>query len=200
MRYRIIKLSVLIIVIISVLASLSYARQAAGGQTIQKGGLIADVRAKKIGDIVTILINEVARASNDNATQTNKQNQLAATADFGNSFMKNLSGSISSQTQNQYRGSGRVSTSGTFTTQITATIIEVREDGGFLIRGTREVETNGEKVVTVVEGVIRPEDISRDNTISSSKIADARIFHQGTGVVTQAHRPGLFTRILNWIF
>jgi len=200
MRYRIIKLSVLIIVIIAVLASLSYARQASGGQAVSKGGLIADVRAKKIGDIVTILINEVARASNDNATQTNKQNQLAATADFGSSFLNNLSGSVSSQTQNQYRGSGRVSTSGTFTMQITATIIEVKEDGGFLVRGTREVETNGEKVVTVVEGVIRPEDISRDNTINSSKIADARIFHQGTGVATQAHRPGLFTRILNWIF
>lgn len=200
MRYRIIKLSVLIIVIISVLASLSYAQQASGGQTVSKGGLIADVRAKKIGDIVTILINETARASNDNATQTNKQNQLDATADFGGSFLNNLSGSVSSQTQNQYRGSGRVSTSGTFTMQISATIIEVKEDGGFLVRGSREVETNGEKVVTVVEGVIRPEDISRDNTISSSKIADARIFHQGTGVATQAHRPGLFTRILNWIF
>ena len=200
MKYRIIELSVLIIAVISVYAGLSYARQAAGGQTIQKGGLVADVRAKKIGDIVTILINENARASNNNATQTNKQNQLEATGDFGNSFLNNLSGGVSAQTQNQYRGSGQVSTSGTFTMQITASIIKVKEDGNFIIRGSREVETNGEKVVTVVEGVIRPGDISRDNTISSSKIADARIFHQGTGVATQAHRPGLFTRILNWIF
>jgi flagellar L-ring protein precursor FlgH len=167
---------------------------------IKKGGLIADVRANKIGDIITIVINESAQASNTNNTQTNKQSQMAASADLGNSFLKNITGTISASDQNKYTGSGQVSTEGRFQTLLTASIVAIREDGNFLIRGSREVETNGEKVVTVVEGVIRPEDVSRDNTISSAKIADARIYHQGSGVATQAHRPGLLTRILNWIF
>jgi len=167
---------------------------------IKKGGLIADVRANKIGDIITIVINESAQASNTNNTQTNKQSQMAATADLGNSFLKNITGTISASDQNKYTGSGQVTTEGRFQTLLTASIIAIREDGNFLIRGSREVDTNGEKVVTVVEGVIRPEDIGRDNTISSAKIADARFYHKGSGVATQAHRPGLLTRILNWIF
>ena len=170
-----------------------------GGKII-KGGLIADVRAKGIGDVVTILINENTQASNSNNTQTNKQNTLDGEASLGNNILRGLSGSISSQSSNQFQGSGQVSTQGLFTAQITAIIVGVKEDGNFLIRGSREVETNGEKVVTVIEGIVRPEDISRNNTISSTLIADAKIFHQGSGIVTQAHRPGLFTRVVNWIF
>ena len=196
MKYRCITITAVCIMIMYIAGGCLFAQNI----MLNKGGLIADVRAKKIGDIVTIIINESAQASNTNNTQTNKQNQMQASADFGNSFLKNISGTISADNSNQYRGSGQVTSQGRFQTLLTATIIAVREDGNFLIRGSREVDTNGEKVVTVVEGVIRPDDILRDNTISSAKIADARIYHQGSGVATQAHRPGLFTRILNWIF
>ena len=200
MKYRIIKVLTLIVTVTMVLAGGVIAQESIMGARINKGGLIADVRAKRIGDVITILVNENAQASNSNNTQTNKQNTLEAQANFGNSFLNGLTGSISSESSNQFQGSGQVSTQGQFTAQVTALIIEVKEDGNFLIRGSREVETNGEKVVTVVEGIIRPEDISRNNTINSTLIADARIFHQGTGVTTQAHRPGLFTRIVNWLF
>ena len=83
---------------------------------------------------------------------------------------------------------------------ISARIIGITEDGNFLIRGSKEVETNGEKVTTVVSGIIRGEDISPNNTISSNLIADASIYHEGKGVVKQGNRPGIFTRLINWIF
>ncbi|MCH7783511.1 flagellar basal body L-ring protein FlgH [candidate division KSB1 bacterium] len=200
MKYRIIKLLVFAIVLTGILGGFAFAGQASGNFQFPKGGLIADVRAKKIGDIVTIIVNENAQASNANNAQTNTQSQIDATGQFGNSFLRNLTGTISAESQNQFTGSGQTSSSGSFVTQITATIIEIKEDGNFLIRGTREVDTNGEKVVTIVEGVIRPADITRDNFINSSKIADARIYHQGTGIVTQSQNPGLIMRILNWIF
>ncbi len=200
MKYRIIKVLTLIVTATLVFAGGAIAQESIIGARLSKGGLIGDVRAKRIGDVITILVNENAQASNSNNTQTNKQNTLEAQANFGNSFLNGLTGSISSESSNQFQGSGQVSTQGQFTAQVTALIIEVKEDGNFLIRGSREVETNGEKVVTIVEGIIRPEDISRNNTINSTLIADARIFHEGTGVTTQAHRPGLFTRIVNWIF
>jgi flagellar L-ring protein precursor FlgH len=200
MKYRFEKMLVLTFVFNVLAVSGIIAQESIIGGKIIKGGLIADVRAKGIGDVVTILINENTQASNSNNTQTNKQNTLDGEASFGNNFLRGLSGSISSQSSNQFQGSGQVSTQGLFTAQITAIIVGVKEDGNFLIRGSREVETNGEKVVTVVEGIVRPEDISRNNTISSTLIADAKIFHQGSGIVTQAHRPGLFTRVVNWIF
>ncbi len=200
MNYCFIKMLVLIFVFNVFVVGGLLAQESIIGGRINKGRLTADVRAKGIGDVVTIVINENTQASNTNNTQTNKQNTLEAQANFGNNFFRNLTGSISSESLNQFQGSGQVSTQGLFTAQITALIVEVKEDGNFLIRGSREIETNGEKVVTVVEGVIRPEDIARNNTISSTLIADAKIFHQGSGIVTQAHRPGLLTRVVNWIF
>ena len=200
MNYCFIKMLVLIFVFNVFVVGGLLAQESIIGGRINKGRLTADVRAKGIGDVVTIVINENTQASNTNNTQTNKQNTLEAQANFGNNFFRNLTGSISSESSNQFQGSSQVSTQGLFTAQITALIVEVKEDGNFLIRGSREIETNGEKVVTVVEGVIRPEDIARNNTISSTLIADAKIFHQGSGIVTQAHRPGLLTRVVNWIF
>ncbi|MCP4723557.1 MAG: flagellar basal body L-ring protein FlgH [bacterium] len=165
-----------------------------------KGGLIADVKAHKIGDIVTILINEDAQATNVTNTQTSKESSLDMNGDFGNNFLKALTGSISAGTSTEYNGNGTVSSRGQLSVTLTATIVGVREDGNFLIRGTREVNTNGEKVVTVAEGVVRPADITNNNTISASLIADAKIFHQGKGIATEARRPGIIQRLLNWIF
>jgi len=161
--------------------------------------LFGDVRANKIGDIVTIMINENSQASNVANTQTNKQNEMNMDADFGK-FLSRLTGTISSNTQNNFRGSGQTSSQGRFITTVSARIIAITEDGNFLIRGSKEVETNGEKVTTVVSGIIRGEDLSPANTINSNQIADAHIYHEGKGVVKQGNRPGIFTRIINWIF
>lgn len=169
-------------------------------KVIPRGGFLSDVKAHAIGDIVTIIVSENTQALNQNSTQSNSQNSLSADADFGTSFLKSLTGSISSDTQNQYQGTGQVTSRGTFSAQLTARIIEVREDGNFLIRGSREVETNGEKTITVVEGIIRPADISTSNTIDSSKISDARIFHDSKGVSPSSSKPGILTRIINWVF
>ncbi len=161
--------------------------------------LFGDVRASKIGDVVTVVVNENAQASNIANTQTQKQNQTSMEGDFGN-FLSRLTGKIAANTQNQYSGSGQTTSQGRFLTTISARIIGITEDGNFLIRGSKEVETNGEKVTTVVSGIIRGEDISPNNTISSNMIADASIYHEGKGVVKQGNRPGIFTRIINWIF
>jgi len=200
MKHRIIKLLVGIIVFIFLYPLIATGQTASSARRIPKGGLLSDVKAHRVGDIVTVIISENSQASNITNTQTNVQNDLSAEADFGGSFLKKLTGSISSQTQNQYRGSGQVSSTGRFTMQITARIIEIMEGGNFLIRGTREVETNGEKVVSIVEGIIRSEDITTQNTISSSQISDAKIYHQSKGVTADARKPGLISRILNWIF
>jgi flagellar L-ring protein precursor FlgH len=200
MLRRIINVSVSLIVLLTIIIDPVFSQAVKSSREMPRGGRLSDVKANSVGDILTILISENSQSSNVTNTQTNKSNSLSAEGDFGNSFLKGLTGGISSQTQNQYQGSGQVSSSGAFTTQLTVRIEEVQEDGNFLIRGTREVDTNGEKVVTIVEGVVRPADITKDNTLLSSSISNARIFHQAKGVTADARRPGLFTRIINWIF
>jgi len=195
MRKNVYVISIICITVVLMASSVHV--QERTGRGVQS--LFGDVRASKIGDVVTVVVNENAQASNIANTQTQKQNQTSMEGDFGN-FLSRLTGKIAANTQNQYSGSGQTTSQGRFLTTISARIIGITEDGNFLIRGSKEVETNGEKVTTVVSGIIRGEDISPNNTISSNMIADASIYHEGKGVVKQGNRPGIFTRIINWIF
>ena len=180
MRYFFVRILVMIIVLAAGFAMAATAQSGNTAMALPKAGLIADVKANQVGDIVTILINESANASNSNSTQTNAQNSMEATADFGGSFLRNLTGTISSDTQNQYQGNGQTTSSGTFTTQLSARIVEVQEDGNFLIRASREIEQNGDKIVTVVEGIIRPTDISKEDAITmATSHANVQRFIEG---------------------
>ena len=76
----------------------------------------------------------------------------------------------------------------------------VYDNGNLLIEGNKEVEVNNEKEILRVSGIVRPEDISSDNTVLSEKIADARIQYTGTGDNHNAARPGWLARFFNWVF
>jgi len=119
----------------------------------------------------------------------------------GTGFLDFLTGfGAESETQNQFQGNAQVTSSGQFSSTMSVRIQKILEDGNYLISGTRVVDTNGETQVTELTGVVRPLDISSDNTILSSQIADIHVYHKGKGIVEQGHRPGIFTRIINWIF
>ena len=105
-----------------------------------------------------------------------------------------------SKSNNNYQGQGNTSSQEQLSSQLSAVIIQVREDGNLLVRGSREVDVNGEKRITEITGVIRPSDINENNSILSSQIAELQIFHKGKGVVEQGQRPGIVMRLINWIF
>ena len=164
-------------------------------------GLFSDVKANNVGDIVTIIIQERANSLNRSSTTTNKSNTVDMSAGGGNGLLKYLKPlGYSQESSNQYNGSGEVATNESFNSTLSARIVQVLEDGNFLIKASREVETSGEKQITIVQGIVRPYDITANNNIYSYQIANVSIYHQGKGVVNDAHRPGLFTRIINWIF
>lgn len=173
------------------------------GQVNKKraGNLYGDVKARKIGDVITVLINESTQTSNQSQTSTNKSNAVQSETEGGTGLLKFFpSMSLEHSQSNQYNGTGSITSRGSFTSTMSVIIKEVREDGNYLIQGSRQVETNGEKTITTLTGIVRPDDITSDNSIYSSQIADMHIYHQGKGVVEQGNRPGLFTRIINWIF
>ena len=163
--------------------------------------IYSDIKAHKIGDILTIIINEKTTSLNMADARTSKQNQMSIDNTAGAGILDFLPGfGAESETQNQYQGSGQVTSTGQFSSTMSARIQKVLEDGNYLINGTRVIDTNGETQVTELTGVVRPLDITSDNTILSSQIADIHVYHKGKGVVEQGHRPGIFTRIFNWIF
>jgi flagellar L-ring protein precursor FlgH len=102
--------------------------------------------------------------------------------------------------ENTSDGGGVTRRQGNLTARITANVIEVDASGLLVVEGTRKVKVNGEEEKIVLRGKLRPEDVRPDNTVLSTFVADASIEFTGHGSLDNAARPGIVTRILNWIF
>ncbi len=173
--------------------------------------LFSDIKAHRVGDIVTISIVESSSASESAATDTSRDSSVRAGVETFLGFESQLMGQyenfnssemLKASLANEFQGSGRTVRSGKLTASITARIIEVLPNGNFVIEGRREIEVNHETQYIVISGIVRPEDISRDNIVLSTYISDARIAYSGRGVVNDLQYPGWFTRFLNkaWPF
>ena len=162
-----------------------------------------DVRARKVGDIVTITVSEKAEASKQASTKTGRSKDLSGDLSFsgltagGNVIMDTLQSGYSGKFDTNFNGTGTSTRKDSMTTYMTATIVEVLPNGNFAIRGSRWTKVNEELQQIVLEGVIRPMDISRQNEILSQKIADAKIFFVGKGPVSNQTRPGWLMRIFD---
>ena len=168
-----------------------------------------DLRAYRIGDIVTINIAESAQASKQASTNLGGDYSISAgvTGLLGYEVLIPHKGTgfdpskaLDAKTASSYKGSGTTSRKETMTAQMSARVIQVLMNGDLMIRGSREIVVNQEKQIIVLEGIIRPSDISSDNSILSSYIADARIWYTGKGVVSSKQRPGWMARILDQVW
>ncbi len=161
--------------------------------------LFSDRRAYQVGDVVTILIVEHAVGSHEAGTETESQNDLGLSA-VGTGDLNTINSGVDGQWKNKHEGTGETRRSGTLTGTISARIVEITETGNLVVEGSRMVVINGEKQETKLHGVVRPEDISGQNMVYSYNVADAEISYTGKGEVNSASKPGIFTRIINWVF
>jgi len=174
--------------------------------------LFMDYKARRVNDIITISIVEVSSASGQANTKTGRKSSidasvtdfLGAPSDFG---LKNLWGrgngfnaKIGATTKNSFDGSGETSRKGRLTASITARVIKVLPNGNLVIRGRKEVTINYDEQIIIISGIVRPKDISADNRVLSTYIADARIQYTGKGVINDNQQPGWFARILDKIW
>jgi flagellar L-ring protein FlgH len=162
-----------------------------------------DVKARKVGDIVTITVSEKAEASKQASTKTGRKKDLSADLSFtgltagGNVVLDTLQSGYSGKFDTNFTGTGTSSRKDSMTTYMTATIVEILPNGNFAIRGSRWTKVNEELQQIVLEGIIRPMDITRQNEILSQKIADAKIFFVGKGPVSNQARPGWLMRVFD---
>ncbi|MBN2467051.1 MAG: flagellar basal body L-ring protein FlgH [Deltaproteobacteria bacterium] len=171
--------------------------------------LVNDHKARRVGDIVTISIVESSSASNKATTQTgrksgvsggmenffNLEKQYPSTHPFFNPFS-----SVKGGLESSFDGSGTTTRSGKLTAYITARVVEVLPNGNLRIIGSRSVTVNKEKESIFLSGVIRPRDISPDNVIQSTYIADAKISYSGAGVINDRQSPGWLARVLDSVW
>jgi flagellar L-ring protein FlgH len=163
--------------------------------------LYSDKKARKIEDVITVVVVEDAQATNDSKTETDKKQDASIAIGQGSGGLNFIPGmGAGGGVSQSYDGRGKTSRTGEVKATVSARIVRVYENGNLLIDGNKEVSVNGEKEILKVSGIVRPEDISPDNTVQSFKLAEARINYSGEGDVHQASRPGWLARFFNWIF
>jgi flagellar L-ring protein precursor FlgH len=173
------------------------------------GGLFEDPRARRLNDLVTIYVLENIAASNKAATDAGRDSSLdAAVTDFFglplswsvNGGRYNLTPTVSGSMKDDFKGSGATTREGKLIGTITAKVVEVMPNGNFVLESRKDITINNEKQILVLRGMIRPEDIEQDNSITSSKLADAEVYYVGDGVIQNKQRPGWLVRILDKVW
>lgn len=168
--------------------------------------LYGDRKALRIGDIITITIVENAKANNTADTDLSRTSSIDAglSSFFGKEkFLKLFklgTDLIQSSSNDAHKGAGTTTREGQLTATMTAVVREVLPNGNLVIQGTRIVAVNHEEQYITITGVIRPDDVDRDNFILSSRVADASISIGGTGVVADKQRSGWGTWVFDWLW
>jgi flagellar L-ring protein precursor FlgH len=182
-------------------------------------GMFIDTKARNVGDIVTVKIEESAKATNRASTETERTSSLEAGIEklFGledwwqNDVLGSVKGSwpeidpfgnpsIKGNLKSEFEGDGETSRSGSLDAFITCRVIEVISNGNLKIVGTREVMVNYENQMIILSGVIRPRDIAEDNVILSTFVSDAKIAYSGSGIVNDRQRPGWLANLMNTVW
>lgn len=165
--------------------------------------LYEDLRAGRVGDILTIRLVERTDASKNSQTQTAKTTAatLANPTVFGRPITRNgdplFGGSIDSDTS--FDGQGTSSQSNSLTGDITVTVIERQPNGNLVIQGEKWLTINQGREFVRVTGTVRPADIQTDNSVLSTRIANAQIAYSGKGVLNDANRMSILARFFNSI-
>ena len=154
-------------------------------------------REFKIGDIVTIIIEENTTAVSSANTSVSQGSSVNAGAGFGIfDFLRSFGFSYADDDGAQ----GQTQRAGSINADVTALVVDILDNGNLQIEGSKKIKVNGEEQVINLSGIVRQEDISKDNTVPSWKIANVSIDIEGEGIIAEKQRPNLFQRILNWIF
>ena len=171
----------------------------------QAKGLYTDSKARNVNDILTILIVEESKSERSAQTKTSKDSSVEAGLNkfpqflgLENTLKKIFRVDVAAKST--FEGKGDINRSDKVTAQISARVMKVLENGTLLVEGRRAVAVNDEVQFLVLSGLVRSEDVSPDNTVRSTQLADAEIRMEGSGVLAEKQRPGILNRLLDWLW
>lgn len=176
-----------------------------------EGNWLADVKARRVGDIVTVIIEEQAKASKEATTDTDRSSSISAgisnlfgleqsVADRNSNI--NPSALVTANSDNKFSGGGKTTRSENLAATLTTQVVTVYPNGNLKIRGGKSVTVNNENQIIYLTGIVRAYDVSADNTVSSSNILNAQITYTGKGSLSDKQKPGWLMRIFDntWPF
>lgn len=196
------------------------------GNTPSGSFLFFDQKARGRGDLVTVVIEEDIQAEGrattglgrDGKISTNLSSDVGFT-DLVSKAIKKLIGIfvsdpgvnidhssgetvniLESSNSSNFSGNGSTTRSGRLTGVITCRVVNVLPGNVFHIRGRRSLLVNHEEQFLTLEALVRQEDISINNSVSSESLAEARLTVDGIGVIDDKQRPGWLARVLDWVY
>ncbi len=170
------------------------------------GGILEDTRAVRVGDLVVIKLEEDADASGASSTSLKRDNsmKLGMEAVFGLvPAIKKAHPDIDPEqllsffTESDFKGEGDTSRRGKLRGRIAVKVVEEMPNGDLYIEGTKVLLLNNEEYHLYVSGVVRPSDINQNNTVMSTRIADAQIEFTGRGDIAEQQRKGWLSRTID---
>ncbi len=174
--------------------------------------LYEDFKARRLNDLVTIKVveNIIGSGSADTTTSRDSSANAAVTNFFGTPTILNAQNfwgngysfepKVEGFMKNDFKGEGETNRSGKLIGTITAKVVEVMPNGNFVIESRKDLIINSERQTLVLTGMVRPDDIASDNSVLSSRIADAEIYFVGRGVIQEKQDPPWFTRVLDKVW
>lgn len=161
--------------------------------------LFTDRKARRVGDLVTMIIVERAQATQSATTETGKDGSVQI-GPISLAEIVPVIPPVSASGGDSLRSQGSTTRGGSLNARMTAQVVEVLPNGNLVIEGRQTIIVNGEEQIIVVSGQVRPQDIAPDNTVLSTFVADATIAYYGSGPIGDKQQPGLLTRLFNWLF
>lgn len=159
--------------------------------------VFADRKARNVGDILTIVISETTSLSATRGNSNSKSGKTDLSAGVGIfDFLKAASASGS----DSFKANGQSTSNNTTRANVTVTVVDVQPNGNMTVEGTQSIWQNRDEHKITFRGVCRQDDVTANNTIPSTKIANATVKFDGKGPLNAKQRQGILTQIFNFLF
>jgi len=163
--------------------------------------LLEDIKARRVGDMITVTLQEQTDAEKKADTGTTKSTsaEIADPILFGRSVTHNGNPVFrnSLQSEHEFDGAGESSQSNSLSGSITVSVVQVLSNGNLVVQGEKWININQGEEYIRLRGIVRPSDINADNTIASTRVANAQIQYSGEGVLNETNSMGWLARFFN---
>ena len=191
-----------------ILAAISATATADSVWSKTNGSLFSDNKAYRVGDIVTVIVNEGTILSSSAGTSLSKESDTEgelSTVEWpkGAGAAPVLPGDppkVEFGAKRTFDGSGTSSLANSMQTNLTAVVMEVLPNGNLVVDGSRTVQLVNDEVVVKVSGIVRPQDINTNNTVLSSALAQGRIVIENNGPIARSTERGWLNKIVDFIW
>lgn len=173
----------------------------------RSGYLFVDNRARRVGDLLTVVVREVTGASTTEERKLDKSNAESGKFNFAGKTSSNGAGreaaaefNANQSSDRSFTGKSEYENDRKFLDQMTVTVVDVLPNGNLVIEGYRKRVVSNETRLLRISGVVRPNDIDLKNTVESRSIANFNVAYEGTGVESKFTNQGWLGRVGNKVW